>query len=94
MGDRCVSGHVVRESGPFVSDTSPKCIDREGLKRRRTGTRQDESHFTLETLENMESARERNPIPKKIWQSIQSRNSGNHVTVRPSVRPHHRHTNV
>ena len=25
---------------PFVSDTSPKCIDREGLKRRRTGTRQ------------------------------------------------------
>ena len=81
MGGRCVSGHVVRESGPFVSDTSPKCIDREGLKRRRTGTGQDESHFTLETLENMEnftlihsgarrsvqSARERNPIPKKIW---------------------------
>ena len=55
MGGRCVSGHVVRESGPFVSDTSPKCIDREGLKRRRTGTGQDESHFTLETLENMEN---------------------------------------
>ena len=55
MGGRCVSGHEVRESGPFVSDTSPKCIDREGLKRRRTGTGQDESHFTLETLENMEN---------------------------------------
>ena len=27
-------------SRPFVSDTLPKCIDREGLKRRRTGTRQ------------------------------------------------------
>ena len=27
-------------SRPFVSDTSPKCIDREGLERRRTGTRQ------------------------------------------------------
>ena len=26
-------------SRPFVSDTSPKCIDREGLERRRTGTR-------------------------------------------------------
>ena len=37
MHGRCVSGHVVR---PFVSDTSPKCIDREGLERRRTGTRQ------------------------------------------------------
>ena len=23
---------------PFVSDTSPKCVDREGLGRRRTGT--------------------------------------------------------
>ena len=28
-------------SRPFVSDTSPKCIDREGLERRRTGTRQN-----------------------------------------------------
>ena len=27
-------------SRPFVSDTSPKCIDPEGLERRRTGTRQ------------------------------------------------------
>ena len=27
-------------SRPFVSDTSPKCIDREGPERRRTGTRQ------------------------------------------------------
>ena len=26
--------------GPFVSETSPKCIDREGLERRRTRTRQ------------------------------------------------------
>ena len=25
--------------GPFLSDTSPKCIDREGLERCRTGTR-------------------------------------------------------
>ena len=33
---------VLREfiSRPFVSDTSPKCIDREGLGRCRTGTRQ------------------------------------------------------
>ena len=28
-------------SEPFVSDTSPKCIDQEGLGRRLTGTRQD-----------------------------------------------------
>lgn len=32
----CVSGHLVR---PFVSNTSPKCIHREGLGRRRTGTK-------------------------------------------------------
>ena len=40
MRGRCVSGHVART---FVSDTSPKCIDREGLERRRTGTRQEET---------------------------------------------------
>ena len=34
---QCVSGHVVRAS--FVSDTPPKCLDREGLGRRRTGAR-------------------------------------------------------
>ena len=28
----------------FVSDTSPKCIDRESLERRRTGTRQSHDH--------------------------------------------------
>ena len=28
------------QGGPIVSDTSPKCNDREGLRRRRTGTRQ------------------------------------------------------
>ena len=32
---QCVSGHVVRAS--FVSDTPPKCLDRWGLARRRTG---------------------------------------------------------
>ena len=32
-----VSGHVIH---PFVSDTSLKRIDREGLGKRRTGTRQ------------------------------------------------------
>ena len=32
---QCVSGHVVRAS--FVSDTPPKCLDREGLGRRHTG---------------------------------------------------------
>ena len=32
-------------SRPFVSDTSPKCIDREGLERRRTGTRQVVAHL-------------------------------------------------
>ena len=35
LRDQCVSGHVVRAS--FVSDTPPKCLDREGLWRRRTG---------------------------------------------------------
>ena len=32
-------------SRPFVSDTSPKCIDRDGLERRRTGTRQERYNF-------------------------------------------------
>ena len=39
---RFVSGHVVRA---FVLDTSPKCIDREGLGRRRTGTGQVVRHL-------------------------------------------------
>ena len=30
----------------FVSDTSPECIDREGLERRRTGTRQIQTQST------------------------------------------------
>ena len=34
--------------GPFVSDMSPKFIDREGLGGRRTGSRQDQ---TLDRLE-------------------------------------------
>ena len=33
---RCVSDHVVRAVRLGYSDTSPKCIDREGLGRRRT----------------------------------------------------------
>ena len=37
---RSVSGHVVRFPRPFVSDTSPKRIHREGLGESRTGTRQ------------------------------------------------------
>ena len=40
---RCISGHEV---WPFVSDTSLKCIDREGLERCRTGTRQRDAHLT------------------------------------------------
>ena len=40
---RCISGHEV---WPFVSDTSLKCIDREGLERRHTGTRQRDAHLT------------------------------------------------
>ena len=36
----CTLRDCLGVSRPFVSDTSPKCIDREGLKRRRTGTRQ------------------------------------------------------
>ena len=31
---------------------------------------------------------------KKIWLSTHPRNFGNHVTLRPTVPPHHRHTNV
>ena len=31
------------ESRPFSFDTSPKCIDREGLRRPRTGTRQSKT---------------------------------------------------
>ena len=36
----CALRDCLGVSRPFVSDTSPKCIDREGLERRRTGTRQ------------------------------------------------------
>ena len=36
----CALRDCLGVSRPFVSDTSPKCIDREGLKRRRTGTSQ------------------------------------------------------
>ena len=31
---------------------------------------------------------------KKMWQSTHPRKFGNHVTVRPTVRPHHRQTNA
>ena len=34
-------------SRPFISDTSPECIDREGLERRRTGTSQARLHATV-----------------------------------------------
>ena len=37
-----VSSHGVSEF--FVSGTSPKCIDREGLERPRTGTRQSNDY--------------------------------------------------
>ena len=40
----CALRDCLGVSRPFVSDTSPKCIDREGLKRRRTGTRQGHSN--------------------------------------------------
>ena len=40
---RCVSRHELQ---PFVSDMSPKCIDRKGLERRHTGTRQKDAHLT------------------------------------------------
>ena len=33
--------HAFRVTWSFISDTSPKCIDRKGLGRRRTGTKQD-----------------------------------------------------
>ena len=36
----CALRDCLGVSRPFVSDTSPKCIDQEGLERRRTGTRQ------------------------------------------------------
>ena len=36
----CALRDCLGVSRPFVSDTSPKCIDREGLKRRCTGTSQ------------------------------------------------------
>ena len=34
-------------SRPFISDTSPECIDREGLDRRRTGIRQARPHVSV-----------------------------------------------
>ena len=34
-------------SRPFISDTSPECIDREGLERHRTGTRQARLHASV-----------------------------------------------
>ena len=40
----CALRDCLGVSRPFVSDTSPKCIDREGLKRRRAGTRQGTLH--------------------------------------------------
>ena len=39
-------------------------------------------------------ARGQSPIAKKIWLSIHVRKFGSHVIVRPTVRPHHRATNV
>ena len=42
----CALRDCLGVSRSFVSDTSPKCIDREGLKWRRTGTRQVHTHIT------------------------------------------------
>ena len=39
----CALRDCLGVSRPFVSDTSPKCIDREGLERRRIGIRQGAS---------------------------------------------------
>ena len=52
---RCVSGHEVQ---PFVSDTSPKCIDQEGLERRRTGTRQRHAHLTESQIRGEKKGRD------------------------------------
>ena len=38
---------------PFVSDTSLKRIDREGLGKRRTGTRQQVTHASSKMLRNL-----------------------------------------
>ena len=45
--DACALRDCLSVSRPFVSDTSPKCIDLEGLERRRTGTRQDPPYNRL-----------------------------------------------
>ena len=41
----CALRDCLGVSRPFVSDTSPKCIDREGLVRRRIGTRQSNTQL-------------------------------------------------
>ena len=56
--------------GPFVSDTSPKCIDREGLRRRSTGTRQpyDQSTcFKLRPSARIISIRSQQIATSRSW---------------------------
>ena len=46
----CLGVSLIGVSRPFVSDTSPKCIDREGLERRRIGTREEIDQELWRTL--------------------------------------------
>ena len=47
----CLGVSLTGVSRPFVSDTSPKCIDREGLERCRIGTREEVDQELWRTLE-------------------------------------------
>ena len=57
---RCVSRHEVQ---PFVSDMSLKCIDREGLERHRTGTRQRDAHLTESQIRGEKKDRDHSRCP-------------------------------
>ena len=61
-------------SGPFVSDTSPKSIDREGLGESRTGTRQAISYIFDETCTAITEV-----IGKEFMQVPQSEEQWLHV---------------
>ena len=47
----CLGVSLIGVSRPFVSDTSPKCVDREGLERGRIGTREEIDQELWRTLE-------------------------------------------
>ena len=49
---------ILGYSGPFVSDTSPKSIDREGLGESRTGTRQARGNTAVKRLSMREKLQE------------------------------------